>query len=149
MAERCGGAAGHVHAENELWSGLLSVFLSELETLWCLCTQTVAQDLVSTDSRWLASLSVLHGWLAAVCCVVRSGSAPLITLRAGLCRPGVPSSPSLTPFPQRSRQLLLVLGHTWIWIHPFTSRTPSSMSGPRWCVSSLPPPCSVDSNNSY
>lgn len=54
------------------------MFLSELETLWCLCTQPVARDLVSTDSRWLASLLMLHGWLAAVCCVVSSGSAPLI-----------------------------------------------------------------------
>ncbi|TWW76976.1 Roundabout -like protein 1 [Takifugu flavidus] len=55
----------------------------ELETLWCLCTQTVARDLVSMDSRWLASLLVLHGWLAAVCCVADEEEF-------------LPSSPSLT-----------------------------------------------------
>lgn len=50
----------------EVWSGLFSVFLSEVETLWCLCTQTMAQYLASSASHWLMSPLVFHGWLAAV-----------------------------------------------------------------------------------
>lgn len=51
---------------SEVWSGLLTGFLSEVETLWCLRSQTVVQYLASLDSHWLVSALVFHGWLAAV-----------------------------------------------------------------------------------
>lgn len=59
----------HINIESEVrevWSGLFSVFLSEVETLWCLFSQTVVQYLASLDSHWLMSPLVFHGWLAAV-----------------------------------------------------------------------------------
>lgn len=120
-----------INAENEVWSGLLSVFLSELETLWCLCTQTVAQDLVSTDARWLASLSILHGWLAAVCCVVRSGSGPLITFRAALRRPQLGFTPAFPVAPPCSGTHLdldpsLHVPHTLLHGRPTLLRSISS-----------------------
>lgn len=50
----------------EVWSGLLDVLLSSAETFWCLCSQTMAHCLPTLASHWLMTLSVFHGWLAAV-----------------------------------------------------------------------------------
>lgn len=61
----CGSARELINIQSEVWSGLFHVFLSEVETLWCLCTQTVAQYWALLDSHWLMSPLVFNGWLAA------------------------------------------------------------------------------------
>lgn len=69
MAHPAAVAVQRINSGSEVcgvWSGLLTVFLSEVETLWCLRSQTVVQYLASLDSCWLMSALVFHGWLAAV-----------------------------------------------------------------------------------
>ena len=72
----------------------------------------------------LVSVSVDTARLA--CCCLLCGEARIWSSNRSASRSLPAWWAELVPFPQRSRQLLLVLEHTWIWIHPVMSCRPSS-----------------------